>query len=225
MCFRVILGPSAARSIPTVLATDYVPPPVEELADAPRRAIALVERELEGETNMLTMRELSIVEDDFTGPSITVTNGERITRYRAVAAHFEDVTTFFPMLGQVEVWQLINLTGDTHPIHVHLDPFQILARDPIHYQIPDAGIKDLDITASVTLGRGPDDELSHAIDDNERGLKDTIRVNPNEIVEIAVRFTAYSGRYMYHCHILEHEDRDMMRPFVTMAPELMPFMA
>ena len=57
------------------------------------------------------------------------------------------------------------------------------------------------------------------------GLKDTIRVNPNEIVEIAVRFTAYSGRYMYHCHILEHEDRDMMRPFVTMAPELMPFMA
>jgi spore coat protein A len=63
------------------------------------------------------------------------------------------------------------------------------------------------------------------IDDNERGLKDTVRVNPGEIVEIAVRFTTYSGRYMYHCHILEHEDRDMMRPFVTMAPELMPFMA
>jgi len=73
--------------------------------------------------------------------------------------------------------------------------------------------------------RDPGDELDHAIADNERGLKDTIRVNPNEIVEIAVRFNSYSGRYMYHCHILEHEDRDMMRPFVTMAPELMPFMA
>jgi spore coat protein A len=48
---------------------------------------------------------------------------------------------------------------------------------------------------------------------------------PNEIVEIAVRFTKYSGRYMYHCHILEHEDRDMMRPFVTMPADLMPFMA
>jgi spore coat protein A len=95
----------------------------------------------------------------------------------------------------------------------------------MRYQIPDAGIEDLDITASVILGRAPDDELSHAIDDNERGLKDTIRVNPNEIVEIVVRFTTYSGRYMYHCHILEHEDRNMMRPFVTMAPELMPFMA
>jgi FtsP/CotA-like multicopper oxidase with cupredoxin domain len=46
-----------------------------------------------------------------------------------------------------------------------------------------------------------------------------------EIVEIAVRFTTYSGRYMYHCHILEHEDRDMMRPFVPMPAELMPFMA
>ena len=225
MCFRVISGPSAPRSAPTVLATDYVPPPPEALANAPRRAIALVEREVEGQVNMLTMRELRIVEDDDAGPLVTVTNGERITRYRAVAAHFEDVTTFFPMLGQFEVWQLINLTGDTHPIHVHLDPFQILARHPIRYQIPDGGIEDVDIAASVILGRDPDDELGHAIDDNERGLKDTIRVNPNEIVEIAVRFTAYSGRYMYHCHILEHEDRDMMRPFVTMAPELMPFMA
>ncbi len=46
-----------------------------------------------------------------------------------------------------------------------------------------------------------------------------------DLVEIAVRFNTYSGRYMYHCHILEHEDRDMMRPFVTMPPELTPFMA
>src|SRR5467141_248977 len=150
MCFRVIPGPSASRSIPTVLATDYVPPPPEELADAPRRAIALVERELEGQTNMLTMRELRIVEDDHTGPLVTVTDGERITRYVAVAAHFEDVTTFFPMLGELEVWQLINLTGDTHPIHVHLDPFQILARHPISYQIPIDGIDDFDLAASVT---------------------------------------------------------------------------
>jgi spore coat protein A len=56
-------------------------------------------------------------------------------------------------------------------------------------------------------------------------LEVAVRVNPNEIVEIAVRFTICSGRYMYHCHILEHEDRDMMRAFVTMSPELMPLMA
>jgi spore coat protein A len=129
------------------------------------------------------------------------------------------------VLDQYEVWRLINLTGDTHPIHVHLDPFQILARHPISYQIPDDGIGERDLAAIVSLERAPDDDLDHTIDDNERGLKDTVRVNPNEIVEIAVRFTTYSGRYMYHCHILEHEDREMMRPFVTMPMELMPFMA
>lgn len=129
------------------------------------------------------------------------------------------------MLGAYEIWQFINLTGDTHPMHVHLDPFQIISRRPIRYQISRDGIEDVELTASVRLGRDPGDELEHTIDENERGLKDTVRVNPNELVEIAVRFTNYSGRYMYHCHILEHEDRDMMRPFVTMPGELMPFMA
>src|SRR5205823_6877402 len=171
------------------------------------------------------MRELAPVAQDEHGPVVTVTDNGRAERYRVVAAHFEDATTFIPMLGQYEIWQLINLTEDTHPIHLHLDPFQILTRRATRYEIPQDGIDDFDLAASVTLGRDPDDHLDHAIDDNERGLKDTIRVNPNEIVEIAVRFTNYAGRYMYHCHILEHEDRDMMRPFVTMPTDLMPFMA
>jgi spore coat protein A len=225
MRFRVVPGPAARRNIPGALATDYGPPTQEALAGAPRRAIALVERILDGEPNMLTMRELAAVGDDYVGPVVTVAEAERTTRYRAVAAHFEDATTFFPILGQYEVWQLINLTGDTHPIHVHLDPFQVHSRRPMRYQIRDGGIGEVDIAATVTLGRDGGDPLDHAIDDNERGLKDTVRVNPNEIVEIAVRFNTYAGRYMYHCHILEHEDRDMMRPFVSMPLELMPFMA
>jgi len=225
MRFRVAPGSVTRRAIPSELATDYRTPAPDALAGAPRRTILLVERELSGEPNMLTMRELVVADDDHTGPVVTVTDGEQTTRYRAVAAHFEDATVFFPVLGRDEVWQLINLTGDTHPIHVHLDPFQILSRRPIRYRIPDNGIEDRAITAAVTLERDPGDELGHAIDDNERGLKDTVRVNPQEITEIAVRFTTYSGRYMYHCHILEHEDRDMMRPFVTMPAELMPFMA
>jgi FtsP/CotA-like multicopper oxidase with cupredoxin domain len=223
--FRVVGGAPSRRSIPRELATDFVAPAAEALAGARRRAIALVERELNDEPNMLTMRELAVAADADDGPRLSVIDGGETTRYRVVAAHFEDTTTFFPMLGEYEVWQLINLTGDTHPIHLHLDPFQILARRPIRYEIPDGGIGERDLAATVTLERDPDDELDHAIDENERRLKDTVRVNPNEIVEIAVRFTTYSGRYMYHCHILEHEDRDMMRPFVTMPPELMPFMA
>jgi len=223
--FRVVGEPASRRSLPRELATDYELPSLKSLAGVRRRAIALVERELDGEPNMLTMRELAVAADGDDGPLMSVIDGDKTTRYRVVAAQFEDTTTFFPMLGEHEVWQLINLTGDTHPIHLHLDPFQILARRPIRYEIPEGGIGERDLAAVVTLERDPDDELDHAIDDNERGLKDTVRVNPNEIVEIAVRFTAYSGRYMYHCHILEHEDRDMMRPFVTMPAQLMPFMA
>jgi FtsP/CotA-like multicopper oxidase with cupredoxin domain len=227
MRFRVVRSTTTRRSSPTPLqlANDYSMPSPAALAAVPRRAIALVERELDGEPNMLTMRELAIADDGISGPLVTVTEAETTTRYRAVAAHFEDATTFFPMIGQYEVWQLINLTGDTHPIHVHLDPFQILSRRPIRYEIPEGGIADRDLSAVIRVERDPADPLEHAIDDNERGLKDTIRVNPSELVEIAVRFTTYSGRYMYHCHILEHEDRDMMRPFVTMPSELMPFMA
>src|SRR5437899_3140713 len=81
------------------------------------------------------------------------------------APHFENAPTFFPMLGEYEVWQLINLPGDTHLIHLHLDPFQILARRAIRYEIPQDGIDDFDLAASITLGRDPDDQLDHAIDD------------------------------------------------------------
>ncbi|HEV2414391.1 MAG TPA: multicopper oxidase domain-containing protein [Candidatus Dormibacteraeota bacterium] len=225
MRFRVLTAKRAPLSIGTTLATDYTSPTSAELAAAPRRAIALVERPLEGEPSMLTMRELEAVDDEYSGPLVTVTDGDQTARYHVVAAHFEDTTTFFPMLDQYEVWQLINLSEDTHPIHLHLDPFQIVSRRPIRKDVPDEGIQDRDISARVFLERAPDDAVDHTIDDNERGLKDTIRVNANEMVEIAVRFTKYAGRYMYHCHILEHEDRDMMRPFVTMPAELMPFMA
>jgi spore coat protein A len=223
--FRVAGEAASRRSVPQKLATDFEPPSSDALGGARWRAIALVEREMDDGPNMLTMRELAVASAGDEGPLVTVADGDESTRYRVVAAHFEDTTTFFPMLGRYEVWQLINLTGDTHPIHLHLDPFQILSRRAIRYEIPEGGIGDRDLAAVITLERDPDDKLDHTIDDNERGLKDTIRVNPNEIVEIAVRFTTYSGRYMYHCHILEHEDRDMMRPIVTMPSELMPFMA
>ena len=55
-----------------------------------------------------------------------------------------------------------------------------------------------------------------ALDANELGWKDTVRVNPGEMVSITATFDGFTGRYMYHCHILEHEDHDMMRPFIVM---------
>ena len=91
---------------------------------------------------MLTMRELAVAEDGDGEPRVTIVDGGETTRFRVAAAQFEDATTFFPMLGEYEVWQLINLTGDTHPIHLHLDPFQILARRSIRYEIPESAGDD-----------------------------------------------------------------------------------
>src|SRR5215211_1067445 len=226
MRFRAVAGPSTRRPPPERLATDLTAPTRADLSGAVQRAVALVEQELDDMPNMLTMRELADVSDGPDEPVITVVDqdGATVTRLRTLATHFEDATTFFPMLGGWEVWQLINLSGDTHPIHLHLDPFHVLGRRPITVTVPDDGIGDHETTATVRLAPAPDDELDHVVDANEGGLKDTVRVNPNEIVELAVRFSTYSGRYMYHCHILEHEDRDMMRPIVIMPAQLMAFM-
>jgi spore coat protein A len=198
-----------------VLATDFRPTSREELAGAVVRSIALVEQE--GTPPMLTMHELAPATDG-DGAFVTLVETEadgteRATHWISVASRFEDTTTFFPMLHEPEIWRLINLTGDTHPIHVHLDPFQVLERQPATVT-----------GATVCIGAAPDDGVPHMLDDNELGLKDTVRVNPNEVVDIVVRFETFCGRYMYHCHILEHEDHDMMRPFVVMPAELMPFM-
>jgi FtsP/CotA-like multicopper oxidase with cupredoxin domain len=228
MRFRAAVGHRARRPRPGRLATDITAPTRADLSGAIRRTVALAEQELHGMPNMVTMRELARAADgDPEAPVITVVDqhGQTVTRLRTAATHFEDAATFLPMLGRWEVWQLINLTGDTHPIHVHLEPFHVLTRRTITVTVPDNGIGDRETTATVRLARDPDDELDHVIDANERGLKDTVRVNPHEIVELAIRFQTYSGRYMYHCHILEHEDRDMMRPIVIMPEQLMPFMS
>jgi len=114
---------------------------------------------------------------------------------------FTAPTTEFPQLGTTEIWRLLNTTGDTHPIHLHLVQFQVLDRQPFdaeHYL--ETG--ELVFTAPAVPP-----------DDNEMGWKDTVRANPEEVTRIIARFEDYTGKYVYHCHILEHEDNSMMRPF------------
>jgi FtsP/CotA-like multicopper oxidase with cupredoxin domain len=227
---RVKAGRRSRHSVPPALATDFRRTGRDELTGGVVRAIALVEQqaEVEGAPPMLTMRELA-ADSTASAPVITLVESQRpgeesVTHWRTVATRFEDTVTFFPTLRQPEIWRLINLTGDTHPIHVHLTSFQVLDRLPATVEQPENAITTTGTSATVRIGHDPDDGIAHSLDDNERGLKDTVRVNPNEVVDIVVRFEVFAGRYMYHCHILEHEDRDMMRPFVVMPAELMPFM-
>jgi spore coat protein A, manganese oxidase len=116
-------------------------------------------------------------------------------------AHWNMPVTENPALGSTEIWSLINLTEDVHPIHLHLVRFQILDRcsfDKLHYFVK-GELKFI----------GP----PLPPDPGEAGWKDTVRVHPQMVTRIIARFEGYPGRYVWHCHILEHEDNEMMRPY------------
>lgn len=111
---------------------------------------------------------------------------------------FDLPLTETPYNGTIEIWELYNVTPDTHPIHLHLVQFQILNRAPIT-------VDKKGNIINVGKAKKPDP--------NEMGWKDTIRANPGEVTRIITRFGPFTGTYLWHCHILEHEDHDMMRPY------------
>ncbi|MFF3021217.1 multicopper oxidase family protein [Gottfriedia sp. NPDC057948] len=108
-----------------------------------------------------------------------------------------------PKLGSTEIWCFINLTTDTHPIHLHLIDFQILDR------------REFDVEKynkeKIIHYTGP----AITSEPLEQGWKDTVRAEPKQVTRIIMKFGPYTGLYVWHCHILEHEDYEMMRPFIV----------
>jgi spore coat protein A, manganese oxidase len=119
---------------------------------------------------------------------------------------YADAVTEMPKLGSVEMWRFINTTDDTHPMHLHLVQFQVLERRGFDFGV---FVQEQGRVQLVGASRPPAP--------NEAGWKDTAIVNPHEVLTILVRFEGYTGRYVYHCHMAEHEDNDMMRPFEVVA--------
>lgn len=135
---------------------------------------------------------------------------------------FDDApATETPRIGSVEDWYFINLTGDTHPMHVHLFMFEVVGRVPfdVDAYIAAAGQREDGVPGGTNpwpYATGP----MIPADPTERGYKDTVKANPGTFTIIRGRFDLPSGvtapqTYVYHCHILEHEDNDMMRPFTV----------
>lgn len=99
--------------------------------------------------------------------------------------------------GDVEIWEWFNRSSMIHPMHIHLVSFQVLSRKR---KVEERGWVDV------------------GVDDNEQGPKDTVRVGPKEKVRVLAKFDGDPGvtedeLFPFHCHILEHEDHDMMRAF------------
>jgi spore coat protein A len=142
-----------------------------------------------------------------------------VVTLKRVARMLEDTVNFIVKEGGWELWNVLSLGAPSHPFHIHLVRFQALQR--VRYdastfgKLPGGGF-------GTTVPVAPAGTAS--LDENEKGWKDTVRVgetaNPTELsgelVTIAARFDGASGQYMYHCHILEHEDRSMMRPVLVL---------
>ena len=105
-------------------------------------------------------------------------------------------------LGSTEIWSLVNLTDDSHPIHLHHVRFQVMDRrsfDRDVYLMENATLR----FTGAALAPNP----------NERGWKDVVQCPSNMVTRIHISFEGYAGRYLWHCHLQEHEANDMMRPY------------
>jgi spore coat protein A, manganese oxidase len=125
-----------------------------------------------------------------------------------------------PVVGTVEDWVYINMTGDTHPMHTHLVTHQVVGRTPFDvaaYQAAFGGPNGVPGGIDPTpFALGP----MQPADPEERGFKDTTKVNPGFFTTIRARFDLPAGvtapqTYVHHCHIVEHEDNDMMQAFTV----------
>lgn len=166
-----------------------------------------------------------------------------------------------PTVGATEVWEIINLTADTHPIHLHLVQFQLINRQSFNASnyskaygkafpglvyIPAYGPPGVYTTLNADSAVGGNPAVTRFLQGparppllEEMGWKDTVKMNPGEVTRIAVRFKqqdntafpfdatgtaqiAFDGTgalaggpgYVWHCHIIDHEDNEMMRPYI-----------
>jgi spore coat protein A len=111
-----------------------------------------------------------------------------------------------PVLGSTEIWEFINLTEDTHPIHLHLVRFQVLSR------------QTFDVDTYLRTGKLQVSGPEVPPNDNEHGWKDTVQADAGLITRIIIPFEGYPGRYVWHCHVLEHAANEMMRPYEIVRP-------
>jgi spore coat protein A len=139
--------------------------------------------------------------------------------------NYLDAVTETVSAGVVQTWDFYNTTGDTHPWHFHLVNVQVVGRGRYNTN----GGDDTPLFGSFTDLQGNPGKLTPP-DPNEQGWKETVRMNPGEITRVIMRFDlpnlpAVMGdptsprtgghEYVHHCHILEHEEHDMMRPLVV----------
>ena len=146
-----------------------------------------------------------------------------VTTLHPVAKLFDDPTTIFLPRGAWAVWNILHLGGPDHPMHIHMTEFQMISRQQWPVPRPGGTVPEFDLTTGATRAPLPAATPGRPIDAVTQGMKDTWVVKAGEWVQVLGHFEGASGSFMYHCHILDHEDHTMMRPFVVLPKELMAF--
>jgi spore coat protein A len=127
---------------------------------------------------------------------------------------WDDPITETPGFGDVEVWEIFNATADAHPVHLHLVSFLILSRQKFKADVVEK--VNVDAHGHETIGGRLQNVKvigqPRPPEVYEAGWKDTAIMLPGEVTRITARFDR-PGRYVWHCHILSHEDHEMMRPY------------
>jgi spore coat protein A, manganese oxidase len=117
-----------------------------------------------------------------------------------------DGVTENPAVGSTEVWEFYNATVDAHPMHVHEVAFEVVSRQPIFVNEDTQEVQ----VAPGSVATGPEPW--------ETGFKDTVTAYPGQVTRVKATF-ANPGQYVWHCHIVDHEDNEMMRPFRIGPPQ------
>jgi FtsP/CotA-like multicopper oxidase with cupredoxin domain len=191
--FRVV--PSATPD-PTTPPSHLVLPPITPLPqESLSRPLALIERSGTGEGEAGEPPEPTEIEGPVEALLGTVVDG------RPVSRPWADAVTENPALGSTEVWEFYNTTADAHPMHVHETVFQVVNREGLLTDDDSEVILPLRLDGEVSLP-----------EPGESGFKDTVIAYPGQVTRIRARFDN-PGQYVWHCHIVEHEDNEMMRPY------------
>jgi spore coat protein A, manganese oxidase len=196
MAFRVVrpLSRVADRPIPSYLRPLLGDVPMPFHIDRTRKILLF-----EGTDKMGRLQTMAGIVD----PSRPLLDGTLV---------FDDPITENPRIGDTEIWEFYNTTADAHPIHMHLVDFRVLSRQPFSGEVLPKTNSDgseggrLDMSSITFTGRPRRPGLE------EQGLKDTAKMFPGEVTRVVATFKR-PGEYVYHCHILSHEDHEMMRPF------------
>ena len=185
------------RVVPAVDVDDSTPPHFLQLPaitplppETVTRQLALIERAAEGANED---------QEEAEGPVEALLG--TVTAGIWTARKWMDAVTENPALGATEVWEMYNTTGDAHPMHIHEIVFEVVNREGLALDGDDEVVTPIQLDGTIS----PPEPW-------ESGFKDTVIAYPGQVTRVRGQFNT-PGQFVWHCHIVEHEDNEMMRPY------------